>query len=443
MFINKKNSPHMILMAASLSLALSACEPPASTVSSSGTGTSSDPACFVEKPSIPNYDVSGKIDILIMRGAASNSAANDDILAMVSAFPQDADIRIGVMAAFGDRDEFAGKLLKVAGDRDKWVLDLRKDSRELVHNRLEAKLTEALKVSHGCRHSDLRESGIFSMNRAMDHGMLQSIRAKGLMRKDAALLVLFVSDAADVCGRGADSASFCRRHAPAQFDLSNNRDDDRDDDDGDNDDRDDNRHSRQISSSKLETVTAALVYKKLKAMQGCRPFMVSGTNKADVRQELIQLSGGFSFDPSLVDAAEVLNSSTMRFVSGDSYSTNFTLSQSDINVATIEVLVNGGNADFVYHQETNEVSLSGSLLSSSTLEIRYCQNAAPCPQPVPSPEASAEPEPEPTPEASPSPEPTPEPTPAPEPTPVPAPEPTPSPSPSPCSNPIGCGGLIV
>lgn len=380
--------------------------------------------CYSEKFVQPSSKQVNSLDILFVTDSSdsfddSRALIADGLDGFMARLPHDVDAQFAVMLAHGSRSNHSGRLWK-HGDNP-YVLS----SQELSAQKIEDHLSYNLTHVSSDRFSNGGTEGLYSFTRSLDQGPLTSSRAKGFFRKDAALVVIFLSNKNDFCG--IDS-----------------------------------------TAKDCDGITPSSVLKKIKALQGDRPYFIGAVTQADSANsyvKLVQLADGIAIDNAEGGYREGLSQMGDIVSQRISLKSDFTLSHSVVEASTLQVKVDGNPVAFTYDADLNQVHISQLGSEGSTIEVSYCINGS-SPSPLPSAEPSVEPtespSPEPTvePSSSPTVEPTPSPSVDPSPTPIvdpsptatvepsvdPTPTSTPSPSPTPtatsCSGPA-CGGGIL
>jgi hypothetical protein len=156
-------------------------------------------SCYLEE--FPRMTVSYKsLDLLFV---VDGSASLNDNIAKISAgidsfvaqLDPDMDFQIAVLPAHGSLGSHSGKLYKYRNNP--FVLSSRTMTLAEIRHSLYDNLTN-VPADH---FADGGEEGLFSLNRSLDNGMANAIRAKGFFRSHAALAVVFVSDENDICAK--------------------------------------------------------------------------------------------------------------------------------------------------------------------------------------------------------------------------------------------------
>ena len=371
------------------------------------------PACFNERFVQPDAVVTKKIDILFVTDTSGSLDVErqqiaEGIGAFVAELPADADYRMAVMMAHSSRSSHSGALWKHGNHP--YVLDSGTMTLAQIRAHLVANLTHVSSDWHG----DGGEEAMYSLLYGLTHGKLTSSRAKGFFREDAALAVVFIADENDICAKYPEGVvpvyDGDKLEAPA--------------------------YARDCAGVTPEAVITAL-----KQLQGDRPLLVSGIvyNNHDTYprdgeneygygyMEMIALNGGISVD--MADSEYVTGLADIGKLASIKLNlvADFTLARTDIDTSSIDVLVDGADAEFVYTALTNEVHVNNPGIARSVVDINYCMT----PVVEPTPEPTVEPTPEPT--VEPTPEPTPEPT----------VEPTPEPTVEPCEGYACDGGGVL
>ncbi len=300
-----------------------------------------------------------KVDVLFVTDTSGSlreerPSIAREIGAFVDELPQDVDYQMAVMLAHGSRGSGSGKLWKYKNDRH--VLASSEMSFDEIRDQLVYKLTNVRTDSH----SDGGEEGLYSLNRALDHGMLTAARAHGFFRPDAALAVIFIADENDICARYPDGVTPepdpQGKEGPAfERDCGN--------------------------------ILAESLYGRLKELQGDRPLMIAGIlyNENSVIPQggeneigygyldLIRLAQGISIDLSGQRFHEGLEAIGALVNKKLTLRSRFPIEYSNIDSINMSVKVDGVEVPFEYLAETNEVHLTDDLgKEGSEILITYC-----------------------------------------------------------------------
>jgi hypothetical protein len=116
----------------------------------------------------------------------------------LSALPEGADLRIGVMQGHGGTSSYTGKLYSPAGVPR--VLDTAKISTAQIQSQLEKSLSTRVADPDDANGEAL----MFSLMRSLDADRIETIRSQGFYRESAALSVVFITDENDICYKPDD-----------------------------------------------------------------------------------------------------------------------------------------------------------------------------------------------------------------------------------------------
>lgn len=157
--------------------------------------------CFVGEYTQPSGMVTDKVDLVFVVDTSESIfkerlAAASGIDRFMSALPSDIDYRIGVIAGHGETTGYAGEMVRIGSEPT--VLNSKEHSRDDIRAALRAKLIGVPQDNE----SDGGELGLYSLNRAITGEKLAKNRAIGMFRRDAGLVVVFLSDENDICSLG-------------------------------------------------------------------------------------------------------------------------------------------------------------------------------------------------------------------------------------------------
>lgn len=318
-----------------------------------------DASCFEEQYFQPAAEITKKIDILFVTdtsGSLDQERAQiaSEIDSFVNQLPLDVDYQIAVMAAHGSRGSGSGKLVKIKSEP--YVLR----SSEMTVDQIRADLVKKLTLVQGDRFSDGGEEGLYSLNRALEHGMLTANRAHGFFREDAGLAVVFIADENDICARYPQGV------VPVA---------------------DPDRLEKPAFERDCGSITPESVLGHLKEVQGSRPLLIGGIlyNENSVIPkggeneigygylDLIRLANGISVDLSGSRFHEGLATIGSLVTKKLHLITEYQLKNDNIDTFNINVLVDGAKVPFNYLPDLNEVQLTEYAgVENSKVSINYC-----------------------------------------------------------------------
>lgn len=274
----------------------------------------------------------------------------NNILQLVEATPQAADLNIAVMLSHGSTSSWSGRLFQVRSEPI--VLQSKKLSKSLMKSFLDQKLTELVQDVDSGGGSE----GLFSLfNGITTPSLLMEAQNAGFFRSTADLAVVFIADERDVC-------AVLPSGVPAETDAE------------------------KIAARfrDCEGLTVQGLRTRLKQLKGARSLLISGVLyakapvPADTDNELgygyldlIKLNGGEALDIIRDDIAGGLQS----LVLGSAGSlAQFTLSHAGVDAKSVRVHANGKAVAFKL--VGNKVSLLQAVPSGASVIVDYCINSS-------------------------------------------------------------------
>ncbi|MCB0385298.1 MAG: hypothetical protein KDD43_07880, partial [Bdellovibrionales bacterium] len=299
------------------------------------------PYCFEQKHYQPPAEITKKIDILFVVDSSGSlngerETIGDGVDAFVGELPGDADVRIAVMPAHATT--WAGRIYRRQADKP-YVLDNQSmemaDIRSILRYRMRNVVGETV--------TDGGETGVYSLNQAMEADKLAESRGHGFFREDAALAVVFVADENDICARYPEGV--------VQVPDPNGKED-------------------PAFNTYCQDVTSESVYTRLRTFQADRPLLVSGIvyHEGSVVPrggeneigygylEMIRAANGVAIDLSGGRLHEGLAQIGSLVTKKLSLKTEFVLDNQggEIDGETVGVEVDGAVVDFNYVSEVEE-----------------------------------------------------------------------------------------
>lgn len=334
-----------------------------------------DPAevgqCFQDTyPGVPvDNQVPQELDIVIVSYGAVNLKPHRDRLAnnlnhLIESLNPSIDFRIGVIQGLGDHSSKSGRLYQ----RKSEPLVLRSDSLTTaeIQSHVKSKLNPhpvevVLESIFGAG-----SMGMYSLYKAMTENKAD-IKSLGLLRDDASLLVLFVSDQADVCAvypegantrnkRFRDHPHSSRAQAyvndcfPGGELLSAER------------------LVQEMKNSTNGSVSVGGVFYNNEATTPTAAWKEFGYGYTDV----IEAANGISHDLASSNYAEALakiGTHASATVVQDEF---FNLNAQNILPGTIQISVDGETKPFFYYPELSQIQLVDARMSDSDVVVSYC-----------------------------------------------------------------------
>lgn len=270
---------------------LTGCELP-DQYKNGGSSSSLPQGCYLEEfPRMTH--TSQSLDLLFVTDTSASlenkktriAAGIDSFVASLS---PSTDYQIAVMPAHGSQGLAPGRLWKYRNNP--YVLS----SKTMTLSQIQRALYENLVEAPMDYWADGGEEGLYSLYHSMDQGKIDTIRAQGFYRPNAALAVVFISDENDICA--IYPAGVKRVPDPEMLE--------------------EDAFKRDCAG-----VTPSSVYQRLLQLQNGRPLIVSGVVYNDLStvphnggqdeygygyMDLIKLAGGMSVDIAKGDFNEGL-----------------------------------------------------------------------------------------------------------------------------------------
>lgn len=324
--------------------------------------------CFIDQFVQPDEKPVGKVDILFIVDTSYSLVDERTRVArgldnLVKDFPFEVDYQIGVLLAHSHKSSYGGKLFQAGSEPV--VLSNQKLSLAQIQGYLEDKLTLA-SSKYNERLTDGGEAGLFSLYAALTPTYLPYNQGKGFFRSDAALAVIFVSDENDLCAQYP--AGVTRVADPDNLEAS--------------------AYKLVCAPSSVNLViNEEYVYNYVNKRLNEPRLMIGGVLYNDVNSvpavgeneygygymELIERSGGTSVDIGSSDYSTGLADLGGLVKKMVELEHDFTLSQPEVDEATIEATVDGASEAHTYEPSTNVVHLEYAGGANSIVEISYCQ----------------------------------------------------------------------
>lgn len=326
------------------------------------------PNCSYERFQQPAAEITRKIDLLFMVDTSGSlheehQAIADGVDAFLTALPPEVEVNVGVMLAHGSTSSRSGKLWK----RGTEPLVLK--STELTQAQLKTHLQYKMDSMATDNGSDGGEESFYSISRALDADRLSVSQAAGFFRPDAALAVVFVADENDICAVYPENITpvvDVNNIEPVAFDRD------------------------------CDNITAQGVLDKIRAHQGENPLLIAGViynNQSTYPKvgeneygygyvDILRLASGLSIDLASGDYTQGLSEIATLAIVKMNLQTEFNLTATDLDPATVQVWVDGAATPYSYIPETNSVNVSNPGQAESFIDVSYCAMAAPAPDKV-------------------------------------------------------------
>ncbi len=364
-----------------------------------------------------------KIDLLFVVDhsfsmADEMDATADSIRSFVGNLPANADVRVGI--TLGDVDPSRAGMLYRANEQSPYVLDARSLSKDQLVAALKFAFKTAMKATDLENDAGTGEAAFYSLYQMITKNSADA-QAKGFLRTDAALSIIFVSDESEI------GFPFPEHQSPGLVEKC------------------DAAYEAGIKHKYYDSRGISLhsLLTALRSFKGQLPVMGNAfvhATAADLYKdndddaECLYDSIGYGYiDFAKATGGIVYNLEEDRNagmtqagrntagVLGLVHDFKLSWSADAIDASTITASVDGSNTPFQYSAVTDSVHLDFAGIFGSTITVSYC---SPAPTPTPTPTPTPVPVPTPTPTPTPTPVPTPVPTPTPTPTPTPVPTPS-------------------
>ena len=320
-----------------------------------------DDQCYTDTYVQEGSAVTQSLDLLIVTdtsGSLNNERARvaDNIDKFVAMIPSEVDINIGVILAHGNTSRYHGQLYQ----RDAEPLVLKSSDPSLsmtdIREMLMAKLTQNLPTDGA---TDGGEAGIASLLSAINFVNLPGLQSEGMLREDASLAVIFISDENDIC-------------TPGEVPDPDNKEE-------------------SAFFANCEGVLPIGAYNRLKFIKGDKPLILSAivyTDESTVptggEDEIglgylaaVEAAGEFGLAVDLASENIVEALEQIGELSGATIEIRkeFELLQSSsVNANSIIVRVDGEKVEHSYDSVSNTVQLEYAGQAGSEIVIGYCDN---------------------------------------------------------------------
>jgi alpha-tubulin suppressor-like RCC1 family protein len=327
--------------------------------------------CYVDEyPALSDVEGPSELDILIVSYGAINLKPERDRLAdnldvLIAQFPPEVDYRIGVIQGFGTHHIRSGKLYR----RNNEPLVLRSDSLSVaqIQQHVRSKLNpHALEVVMESIFG-AGSMGMVSLYQALTTNKAE-IQGQGLLRDEASLLVLFVSDQADVCAvypQGVQTRNkLSRASSITARAIAYERDCFPD--------------GELLSAQRLvETISEATAGEhSVAGVFYNNPLTVPHAAWKEFGfgyNDVIAAANGISHDLASSNYAEAMakigSYASANVVQGEL----FNLRANNILPQTIEALLDGDRVRHTFYPETNQVSLFDGRGDHQAITLKYCE----------------------------------------------------------------------
>lgn len=324
--------------------------------------------CYRDTYTIPEQDISRKVDVIIVPDtsgsiAKERSAVADGIEAFLDAIPGEVDLRVGVILAHATTSSHSGVLYKKGSEPR--VLDNQLQNIGQIKTDLRKKM--ASPAADGA--SDGGELGMLSLLNSLSEENYASIQAQGLYREDAALVVIFVADEQDICAEYPEGVvpvydpEKAEPKAYGKFCVKN------------------------VGGQDIRLVSPSVVLENLQALRGDTPLVVSGViynNTATMPldgeneigygyKELIDLAGGVSVDLANGEYGEGLKKIGRLAQAKIAPMQSFAVNISDLDGQSIHAYVDEIEVPFEYRPDMNIVTLLKERDAFSVVDVTYCE----------------------------------------------------------------------
>ena len=338
------------------------------------------PSCFNDRFVQPEAEVTKSIDLIFV--VDTSGSLNEErtevaqgIDSFVDALPDDVDFTVGVVLGHSPLSPWSGKFYQHAGEPV--VLKSSDSTVEDIRAQLTLKLGNSVP---GEAVSDGGEGTFVSLNQMMDSAPMALAKSQGSFRDNAALAVVFLSDEQELCYEypEGENGVFDPQGTEIPFKA--------------------NYCTRTNEEGEEETINHELILQKLVAAKKGKPLVVGAIAYAD--ESNVPAGGENEFGRGYTDLAELAGSNGVLVdLASGNYESGlsqigqlvtvnlqlvffFGLSQPTemLDLDTLEVAVDGIDAEFDYLDTTNQVHVPEPGISQSTVDISYClkEDVDPC-----------------------------------------------------------------
>lgn len=305
-----------------------------------------------------------KIDLLFVIDTSSSFKAEKNSVAegfnsFVTAMPENTDYRVGVILAHSPKSKKSGILYQK--NDEPLILDSEIHPLEEIQEHLAHKLTApANDVA-----SDGGEMGILSLTKAFEDNV-ETMKGQGFLRDEAALVVVFIADEKDVCAIPPEGAK-------VSVDKSG---------------KENSGYAKYcVDENGNSLYTTQRLMSAVSNVKGDRPIVYGGVlynNEATMPVkgenefgygylEIVSEAGGIVIDLANGDYSNGLGRLARVAQVAVNPENEFQLDTDNVDLNSIEVLVDNQAVEYEYISELNQIKLLEERDPFSVAQINYCQ----------------------------------------------------------------------
>ena len=339
------------------------------------------PICYEDNYKLSDEQVNRKLDILIVPDTSGSIKDERSNVAkgfhhFVNSLPEKIDYNIGVVLGHGPKSKYHGKLYRKKSEP--YVLK----SKEMNIEQIKANLDSKLFNPKTDNETDGGEMGLSSLLGALTEENISLMKTQGMMREDAALIVIFIADEQDICAQfpvgvtpvvdkqGGENRSFVKYCIEESVKSS---------------------QVKIGDSFYTYKITPEIVLNKLKEAVGNKPLIVGGVlydhnsiiptgNEDEIGYgylDVISLANGINIDLGSGSYGDGLSKigrlATTKVSPEDSYD----LKTSKVDKDSIQIFIDGVNSPFDYDSNLNKINVLYERDPLSTTKITYCEDNSP------------------------------------------------------------------
>ncbi|MBD63684.1 MAG: hypothetical protein CME62_00625 [Halobacteriovoraceae bacterium] len=328
------------------------------------SGSTQNGLCFVDQYAPDEEAITRKLDIIIVPDTSTSLKEERESIAngfdfFLNTIPNEIDYKIGVILGHSGKSPKSGRFFQ--RDTEPLILESALHTIDDITDGLYRKL----KSPAGDGFSDGGEMGLYSIDNALTNN-IEELQSQGMLREDAALLIVFVADEQDICFEYPEHIQPVRdpqRKEPKAM----------------------AKYCQDEAGNFI--ITPQSVLAKIKEVNGSRPLVLGGviyTNKDSMPingeneigygyKEIVELAGGTNIDLATGDYGDGLERLGKLAMSSIDPQNEFNLKTSNIDQDSIKVTVDGAEAEYTYSSELNQIILTEERSPFSVARVEYCR----------------------------------------------------------------------
>ncbi len=317
------------------------------------------PSCFAQRLVQPKGTITRQVDLLFVTDTSGSLYSErrdiaDGIDAFIREIPSNVDINIGLLLGHGSNSKYAGKLYRKKSNAP-YVLK----SSKLTVNEIRSHLRYRLTNTAGDWSTDGGEAGLWALTYALTGSRLEALQKQGMLRKTAALAIIFIADENAICARYPKGVK--RVYDPNKLELP-------------------------AFNFYCPNVTHESTVDLVRKIKGKKPLLIGGLVYSD--RDSVPRGGENEYGWGYMEAIKRANGVAINLANGHydrglaeigrlttlrlKLITEMLLANKNVDPNTIKVKVDGAPSTFTYNPSTNILNLLQPGGAQSVVDVNYC-----------------------------------------------------------------------